>query len=331
MSDDSLKKFDRIVAIFIQLQSKRTVKAQELADRFQVSLRTIYRDIRTLEGAGVPILAEPGSGYSIMDGYRLPPVMFTREEAAGFVAAEKLMQEMADKTLKEHFRSAMYKVKSVLRSREKDWVSTVESSILVRTGQPLFQDNVSDALGIIMEGIAEKKQVALHYQAFAADTPEHRKIEPVGLFHENHYWYILGFCHLRHDYRQFRTDRIWSIKRTDLPFLHQHEHVDRHFKKQQTCEKVEVRIRVAKDVIKYIKNARRYYGFTDEIITGSEVEITFLTADPYDSFARWYLTFADRATIIEPLQLKEKVAALAASAIANLSLNAEVEKAYSHT
>ena len=129
MSSDSLKRFDRIVAILIQLQSRRIVKAQDLADRFQVSLRTIYRDIRTLEASGVPIASEAGVGYSIMEGYRLPPVMFTREEASSFVAAEKLMQNYTDKTLGSYHESAMVKIKSVLRGSQKDWVSALESQV----------------------------------------------------------------------------------------------------------------------------------------------------------------------------------------------------------
>src|SRR5690606_23524957 len=99
MSNETTNRFDRIVAIFIHLQSRRVVKAQELADRFQVSLRTIYRDIRSLEISGVPIVGEAGIGYSIMEGYRLPPVMFTREEVNSLVAAEKLMQKFSDKAL----------------------------------------------------------------------------------------------------------------------------------------------------------------------------------------------------------------------------------------
>jgi biotin operon repressor len=85
--DETPKRFDRIVAILIQLQSKKIVKAQELADRFEVSLRTIYRDIRTLEASGVPIYSEAAVGYALMEGYRLPPVMFTREEVSSFIAA----------------------------------------------------------------------------------------------------------------------------------------------------------------------------------------------------------------------------------------------------
>ena len=134
MSADTVKRFDRIVAILIQLQSKRIIKAQDLADRFQVSLRTIYRDIRTLEASGVPIVSEAGVGYSIMEGYRLPPVMFTREEAGSFVAAEKLMQKFTDKTLGAHHESAMFKVKSVLRGQQKDWISALESTVTINPG-----------------------------------------------------------------------------------------------------------------------------------------------------------------------------------------------------
>jgi predicted DNA-binding transcriptional regulator YafY len=153
MGSNNLNRFDRIVAILIQLQSRRIVKAQELADRFKVSLRTIYRDVRTLERSGIPIVSEAGVGYSIMEGYRLPPIMFSREEASSFVAAEKLMQQFTDKTLGGYHESAMFKIKSVLRTNEKDWVSSLESHIQVNTVQDVF-NNIPDALEILFESIA---------------------------------------------------------------------------------------------------------------------------------------------------------------------------------
>src|SRR5690606_28337624 len=146
MSFDNPKRFDRIVAIFIQLQSKRVVKAHELAERFQVSLRTIYRDIRSLEASGVPIFSEAGIGYSLMEGYRLPPVRFTREEAGSFVAAEKLMQKFTDKTLGAYFESALFKVKSVLRGSEKDWITALESQVFINPSQSVFNDKIPNAL-----------------------------------------------------------------------------------------------------------------------------------------------------------------------------------------
>ena len=93
-----MNRIDRIAAILIQLQSKRLVKGNEIAERFDISLRTVYRDIQTLIEAGVPILSETGIGYSIMEGYRLPPIMFTREEALAFLTAEKLVQQFTDET-----------------------------------------------------------------------------------------------------------------------------------------------------------------------------------------------------------------------------------------
>lgn len=320
MIDESPKRFDRIVAILIQLQSKRIVKAQDLADRFQVSLRTIYRDIRTLESSGVPILSEAGTGYSIMEGYRLPPVMFTREEAGSFVAAEKLMQQFTDKTLGGNFRSAMYKVKSVLRSKEKDWISTLESQIMVNPAREPFNSTVPDALEIIMEGIAEHRQVALLYQAFDADHPTPRLIEPVGLFHENNCWYILGFCHLRADYRQFRTDRIIGISRTDKPYTKEHGNMDQYRKKATLENGTVIRILVDRKILKHVQGGRKYYGYISEQHVGNKTEMTFETCPSDTGFARWFLMFGDYAEILEPESLKEQVRDIALKTMARLGL-----------
>ena len=307
MSRDTLNRFDRIVAILIQLQARRIVKAQELADRFEVSLRTIYRDMRTLETSGVPIYSEAGVGYSIVDGYRLPPVMFTREEATGFVAAEKLMQKFTDKSLGKHYESAMFKLKSVLRSSEKDWVSAIESRVVINSSEELFNKNVPDALEILFESIAEKKQVFLLYHSQDSEFPTERKIEPVGMFHENRHWYVMGFCHLRNDYRQFRTDRIQKIVRTEIPFNQKHLSLDHYLKNPAAAQHTKIRILVDKEVVKYIKSDRKYYGFVSEKDLGNQVEMTFLSRDLEDGFPRWYLMYGDYAKILEPERLKTRI------------------------
>ena len=307
MSLDSVKRFDRIIAILVQLQSKRIVKAQELADRFQVSLRTIYRDIRTLEASGVPIISEAGVGYSIMDGYRLPPVMFTREEAGSFVAAEKFMQKFLDKSLGSYHESAMFKVKSVLKGSEKDWISALESQIRVNPSQELFNENLPNALQILFESIAEKKQVFLKYHSLDSEIPSERNIEPVGLFHENGFWYVFAYCHFRVDYRQFRTDRMLAINRTQHSFTLEHGTIDDHLKKEEVLKTTKVKILVDKSVTRFINSDRKHYGFINETRKGSQVEMTFMTADVDNGFARWYLMFCDYAQIIEPESLKNRI------------------------
>ena len=307
MSDETLNRFDRIVAILIQLQSKKIVKAQELADRFDVSLRTIYRDVRSLETSGVPIVSEAGVGYSIMDGYRLPPVMFTREEASSFVAAEKLMQRFTDKTFGAYYESAMFKVKSVLRGKEKDWIDALQSQIIINPAETLFNENIPNALEILFESIAEKTQVFVKYQSMESDIPSERNLEPVGIFHENNYWYVVAYCHFRKDYRQFRTDRLLQIQRTDIPFQLEHGTLDDFRKKENDSPKTKVRILVDKNIVKYIKSERKHYGFISEEIKKEGVEMTFLTHSVEHGFARWYLMFGDYAKILEPQSLKERL------------------------
>lgn len=310
MYDESPKRFDRIIAILIQLQTKKIVRAQDLADRFEVSLRTIYRDIRTLEVSGVPIYSEAGIGYSLMDGYRLPPVMFTREEASSFIAAEKLMQHFPDKELGEHYRSAMFKLKAVLKSADKDLVSDIESKVLMRNPKELLNEKAPNALAQIFRSIGEKKQVVLLYEAIAAEQPTERTIEPVGVFHENRAWYVFGYCHLRRDYRQFRTDRIHDIKLTENAFTVSHEALEHYLVEKKPEKLLKVRILTEKYIAKYLKYDRDYHGYVSETDCSGKVEMTFMTRDMDNAFARWFLMFADCAEVIEPEALKVRVAEL---------------------
>lgn len=304
--DETPKRFDRIVAILIQLQSKKIVKAQELADRFDCSLRTIYRDIRTLEASGVPIYSEAGVGYALMEGYRLPPVMFTREEVSSFIAAEKLMQKFTDPSLGNHYASAMYKLKSVLRSNDKDWLSNIESRVVMQTAEPMFNDNSPNTLALLFESIAEKKQILLSYKTFDKEEVTQRNIEPVGVFHDHNNWYFLGYCHLRKDYRQFRTDRIQAIKKTDCDFTIQHDSLETYLNKAETIPTTKVRILIEKKIARYLVTEKKYHGFVSEKEVDGKIEMTFMSNSVDNGFPRWFLMFGDYATILEPESLKTR-------------------------
>jgi predicted DNA-binding transcriptional regulator YafY len=306
MLDESPKRFDRIVAILIQLQSKKIVKAQELAGRFDCSLRTIYRDIRTLEASGVPIYSEAGVGYALMEGYRLPPVMFTREEVSSFIAAEKLMQKFTDPSLGTHYASAMYKLKSVLRSGDKDYLSNIESRVVMQTTEPLFNDNSPNTLSILFEAIAEKKQILLTYKTFDKEETTQRNLEPVGVFHDHNNWYFLGYCHLRKDYRQFRTDRIQEIKKTDLDFTIEHDSLETYLTKTETIPTTKVRILIEKKIARYLAHEKKYHGYVSEKEIDGQIEMTFMCRDIDNGFPRWFLMFGDYATILEPETLKTR-------------------------
>lgn len=321
MSAETLKKFDRIVAILIQLQSKKFIKAQDLADRFEVNIRTIYRDLRTLENSGVPIVNEQGKGYSLVEGYRLPPVMFTRKEAVSFVAAEKLMQNFTDKSLGAYFESAMFKIKSVLKGSEKDFIDVLETQVFVSSEQIHINQEIPDVLEILFESIGEQKQVLLQYRSLSSDQPSKRYIEPVGVFQQNRYWYIYGYCHLRKDYRQFRTDRILNISRSIHDFFLKHKTLDEYLERTEelTRPTVKVRILVKKEIMKYIRGGLKYHGFISKLDKGEEVELTFLVHELNDGFPRWYMMFGDYARIIEPNELKDRIRVIASEIQATLN------------
>lgn len=300
-----MNRFDRITAILIQLQSRKVVKAQDLADRFEISLRTVYRDMNTLSEAGVPIIGEAGVGYSIMDGYRLPPVMFTKEEARTFITAEKLVEKFTDFSTQSHYQSAMYKIKAVLRSTEKSMIENLENHIQVLGSNLAFNSAGSNILDSLLKSISEKKAVKIKYQAINSDEAVDRIIEPVGIYHESNYWYTIAYCHLRNAYRNFRSDRVRKMESTDQSFEHQHAPLDEFLHKIQEQRNLQlVVIKIDRKIYRYIGDQKYYYGFVSEKMLGDEVEMTYLTAS-LEGFARWYLMLAQNAYVVEPESLKE--------------------------
>lgn len=317
MSIDFKKRFDRIVEILIQLQSKRIVKAKELAERFDVSLRTIYRDIKSLEQAGVPIMGEAGMGYSLIDGYKLPPVVFTKKEALSFVAAEKLAQKFLDKSMGDELANAIFKIKAVLKMDEKELVSAMESQIVMnKTSYKTFNEEVPHALSTLFESIAQCQQVDVLYKGTADKDPQIRTLEPLGLFHESGFWYMVAYCLKRADYRQFRADRIHDIKLSAIPYSKKHMSISEFLANRQHSEDTTlVRISVEKEMARFLGWERNMYGFLTEEIRKDTVEMTFKSRNVQQEFARWYLMFADKATILEPESLKIAVKNLMTAAV----------------
>lgn len=305
MNDHYLKKLDRVTAILTQLQSKSIVRAQDLAQKFDVSVRTIYRDIKTLENAGIPIIGEAGSGYSLMDGYKLPPVMFTKEEVLSFITAEKLMQKFSHQSLGNHYQTAMEKVRSVLKYSDINLIQNIETQIDIFQHQVKTEDTLKDVIPTILASIAEKYQLSIEYRT-VDDKISTRTIEAVGVFFEFNFWYIMAFCTLRNDFRQFRVDRILKISKTQNPYLQEYGQIN-DYRKNGNGNKVTVKLLVDKKIMGHLVNSKIYYGLIEEAEKENGVELTFETEWLKDGFPRWLITFADYATILEPESLKDRL------------------------
>ncbi len=318
-----MNRIDRVSAILIQLQSRRVVKAMDIAERFNISLRTVYRDIKTLEEAGIPIIGEAGVGYSIMDGYRLPPVMFTREEATAFLTAEKFVETLADASITEHHKSAMYKIRAILKTAEKNLLEDIDGKIEVLKSHHQLRVDNKNHIQPILNAIAQKKVLQIDYFAFHSQEHTKRDVEPIGIFFKDSYWHLIAFCRMRDDYRDFRIDRINKVRETEKHFDSVHPTLKEYIKKAAREHELDlVVMRVDKSIYGHLEHQKYYSGFVSEKdVDNDQVEMTFLTMS-LEGFARWFMMFGDKAEIISPDSLKERVANIAtAIAQKNLSLS----------
>lgn len=211
-----MNRIDRLTAILIQLQTKRWITAAEIAGRHDISVRTVYRDIRALGEAGIPIGSEAGRGYFIVEGYHLPPVMFTREEAGAMVIAGKLIDKLTDKSLQAAYTTAVDKIRSVLPSSYKDTLEGLNRKVRVfYTRQTSGEGYPDNFLSDIQKALSENKCINLDYHAgYSQEKTCGRMVDPYGLVFYGNAWHLIGFCKLRNEMRDFRLDRILRLKVT---------------------------------------------------------------------------------------------------------------------
>jgi len=217
MDDNGAKRLSRLTAILTQLQTKRLITATALADKFSVSVRTIYRDIKALEQAGVPVLTEDGKGYSLQEGYKIPPIMFTESEAQALVTAEHLVLKTRDSSLSKEYSRAIDKVKAVLQYTTKDKIELLSNRIAI---SPAFQQgDPSSSLTLIQHALTSFNVIEITYHSGHKQEKTERKVEPFALYYSlEESWLLIAYCRLRKDYRMFRLDKILKIRMLEQTF-----------------------------------------------------------------------------------------------------------------
>ena len=208
--DLELKRVSRLTAILTQLQTKRLITASELADRFCISKRTIYRDIKALEQAGVPVLTEEGKGYTLMDGYRIPPIMFSESEANALITAEQLVLKNRDTSFINDYTGAIAKIRSVLRNNTKDKANLLSERVL--SGQNHENNRTSNHLSTLQLALTNFNLVSITYFSPENNQTTQRIVEPFAIYTSQENWLLIAVCRLRNDYRAFRLDRIRNLK-----------------------------------------------------------------------------------------------------------------------
>lgn len=305
-----MNRIDRLSAILIQLQTKRIIKADEIANRFEISTRTVYRDIRALEEAGIPIGAEAGKGYYLVDGYHLPPVMFSRQEAGSLIIAEKLVNKLGDKSIRNQFVSAVNKIKSVLPDKDKDYLDDMSQNIQVFHNPPWTdkEEFPNNFITQIQQSLAESKCLEITYFSAYKKNTNTRVVEPLGLCFYGMAWHLIAFCKLRNDYRDFRLDRLKSLKISDdTTYKSSRLSLRDYFKMQwEKHDLLEAVVRFDKSNITSIGTAKYYFGFIDEKEVDGFIEMSF-AIEEYSYLAHWLLSFGKHVKVVRPLQLEAEI------------------------
>ena len=308
------------MGIVVRLQSRRVVRAEDIATYFEISLRTVYRDLAALGEAGIPILAEPGVGYSIVKGYHLPPVMLTTEEASALSLGGKLVAHLTDASLRKQMESALLKIRSVLPRERQDYLDRLERyTAVVSHGSTAIPRVSSETLIPIQRALAERRVLAMDYQGIQRRELTRRQVEPLGLVHYSDNWHLIAYCRLRRDVRDFRTDRIRSLQLRDELFS---GHAD--FSLQNYLDAASREGKFAMAQVKFqpqaMERVRWEWSFRLEAERAeSDGVVATLLAYSLEWLASWILSFGPEAEVLAPERLKQLVVTEAEAVAAKYS------------
>ncbi len=205
-----MSQLSRLISILTLLKSKRLLTASELAKKYGVSVRTIYRDIRKLEEAGIPVYTIEGRGYSLVDNYTIAPVQFTEKQANALITAQHVIGQSKDVSFVNDFNEALTKIKSVFKTSVQQKSELLSDKIHIFNWE--YEEFSSDALSEIQLAITNFNCVEINYQKANDPAISFRRIEPCAMYSTNNKWILIAWCHLRNDLRAFRIDRIRHFK-----------------------------------------------------------------------------------------------------------------------
>ena len=208
-----MRRADRLFQIVQFLRNRRLTTAKWLAEKLEISERTVYRDIQDLMKAGVPIEGEAGMGYILHRGFDLPPIMFTQDEIEALVIAARMAKSWGGIKLARSTEQALDKIESVLPEHLKSELSKPQ----MYTPEVLTNTKTARHLDELREAINTKHMLTIEYLSMNNEFSK-RDLKPLGLFFWGKVWTLAAWCELRRNYRSFRVDQIQSIRLTEQVF-----------------------------------------------------------------------------------------------------------------
>lgn len=203
----------RLITLIMLLQREPNQKASQLAGKLGVSVRTLHRYFAMLDEMGIPIYSErgPQGGFSLVRGYRMPPLMFTPDEAVAVSLGTSLVEEMWGRLYREPAQGALAKLENVLPDEQRSQVAWARRSLVVAGMRRARLENVEGYLETLRRAVREQRQVSMEYRGSNDQDGVLRCVDPYALLFRGGWWYMVGHCHLRDAVRLFRIDRIQEL------------------------------------------------------------------------------------------------------------------------
>ncbi|EOS53609.1 Predicted DNA-binding transcriptional regulator YafY, contains an HTH and WYL domains [Paenibacillus barengoltzii J12] len=306
---DDVNKTDRMLAIVIELQRKGVLRAEDLAAKFETSVRTIYRDIQALSEAGVPVAGAPGVGYSLMDGYFLPPVSFTSEEAVALLIGADFVNMRLDAEYGAKARSAQEKIEAILPENVFEETERIRSTIrLLNEHGTKTRGQEKETFEQLRQAVLRKRKVRFGYSKKwpdpDGDRHSVRTVHPYGLVFSQGVWMLVAFCELRQDIRHFRLSRMSELVVLEESFnivpgfsFQDHRSVD--------DRNVTVRMWVDHAIADRVQESDNFYMESFEL--GEEGGLATFRVRRVEDLLPWTLGWGAAVRVLEPESLRAQV------------------------
>jgi predicted DNA-binding transcriptional regulator YafY len=297
-----MNRTDRLLAIVLELQAKKQVRAEDLAELFEVSKRTIYRDLMALDESGVPIVAIPGQGYSLVEGYFLPPLTFSSDEAIMLLLGADFVAQNFDAQYRSAAQSAGSKIVAVLPDSLRREVEYLEESIRFISINAPF---APETLQMIRRAIIQRRTVRFLYHARdhdrQASATSLRDANPYALLHIGGSWLLIAYCHLRKNIRNFRLDRMEEVVVLDQTFQRPPDFkIERGSQEDRT---IVVKALFDHEIARWVRESPSFFVVSQEAHPDGLL-VTLTVRQPAEVL-HWLLGWGSHVRVLEPESLRE--------------------------
>ena len=300
----------RLITLIMMLQRRPNQKAADLAEALGVSTRSIHRYVGMLEEMGLPVYTErgPHGGFSLVRGYTMPPLMFTPEEAVAVYLGTGLVEEMWGTLYREAAQGALAKLDNVLPTEQQEEVAWARRRLIATGMHRIDQTNLQPVLATLRQAIRNQRRTHLIYRGQARATPTEREVDFYGLAYRWGWWYTVGYCHLRKDYRVFRVDRMINLTLGEAVFDVPDNFDLRHYLESGSLDypQIEVNLKFPATAESVVMNSQVLWA---SVSTDADGTFQVTTIVPNVTFAvSLVLGFNGLAEVVAPDQIREQVA-----------------------